>query len=178
VHKSQATRRRRDYTFCTVAPNNLLVLGMELASRHPSGAQNFELFPIFVEKSWTLDLVKRFPASCRTRRFISMFTRAGHLTLSWVRPVHVTAIHLDALRYYILYIYIYIYTYTYIIFPSTPGSSMWSASLRFLYQNSAYTFLLHHTFRVPHCFPNLFEYRLIFREEYAPWRRLNDVSSF
>ena len=37
-----------------------------------------------------------------------------------------------------------------IILPSTPGSSKWSVSLRFLYQNPVYTCPLLHTYYMPH----------------------------
>jgi len=57
-----------------------------------------------------------------------------------------------------------------IIFPYTTRSSMWSTSLRFLYQNSACTSFLPHTFHVPLCFSFFFlTTRITFREEYVSW---------
>ena len=60
-------------------------------------------------------LVKKFPAFYRTQRFITAFTRARHLSLSWASSIQSTSqflkIHLN------------------IIFPSMPGSSKSSLSL-------------------------------------------------
>ena len=59
---------------------------------------------------------KKFPAFYGTRRFITAFTSARHLSLSWASPTsYFLNIHLN------------------IIFPSTPGSTKWSLSLRFPY---------------------------------------------
>ena len=64
-----------------------------------------------------------------------------------------------------------------IIFPYTPRSSMWSASVRFLYHNPGCTSLLSHTFHVPHCFPSLLAFtnniswRVHFTKLLSMWRR-------
>jgi hypothetical protein len=66
-------------------------------------------------------LLKKFPAFYGTRRFITIFTRARHLSLSWPRliqsmphpPSNLSKIYFN------------------IILPSMPGSYKWSLSLRF-----------------------------------------------
>jgi len=48
-------------------------------------------------------LVKNFPAFYRTRRFITAFTRARHLSISWTRPIQSMSLFpllIDPLKYY------------------------------------------------------------------------------
>ena len=68
---------------------------------------------VLPEKPKGPQLLKKFPAFYGTRRFITAFTRARHLSLSWTRltqsisPSYFSKIHFD------------------ITLPYTPGSSKW-----------------------------------------------------
>jgi len=80
-------------------------------------------------------LVKKFPAFYRTRRFITAFTSARLLSLSWANSIQYTShflnIHLN------------------IILPSMSGCAKWSLSFRFPHQNPAYDSPLTHTRYMP-----------------------------
>ena len=75
------------------------------------------------EKLTSPQLVKKFPEFYGSQRFITPFTTARHLSLSWARsvqsmpPSHLSEIHFN------------------IILPSKPGFSKWSRTLRFLHRN-------------------------------------------
>ena len=71
------------------------------------------------------------PAFYRTRRFITAFTSARHLSLSWASSIQ--------------YMPPYTTSSTSNWIPSTPGSSHWSLSLRFPHQNPVYASPLLHT---------------------------------
>ena len=72
------------------------------------------------------------------RRFTTTFTSARHLSLSWAISIQSIPPTSNFLKIYLN-----------IIFPSTPGSSKWSLSLRFLHQNPIYASPLPHTRYMP-----------------------------
>jgi hypothetical protein len=80
-----------------------------------------------LEKLTVSQLVKKFPAFYGTRKFITAFTKARHLSLSWATsiqsmpPSHFLKIDFN------------------IILPSTPGSPKWSPSLRSPYKKILYS---------------------------------------
>ena len=59
---------------------------------------------VLLEKLTGLQLVKKFPSSYGTRRFITSFTSARHLSLSWASPIHSILPHPTSWRsiYYII----------------------------------------------------------------------------
>jgi hypothetical protein len=77
---------------------------------------------VLPEKLTRPELLKKFPAFYGTRRFITVFTTARHLSLSWTRSIQSTnpppQSQLSKFHFNI-------------ILPSTPGSFKWSPSLRF-----------------------------------------------
>jgi len=91
---------------------------------------------VLIEKLTGSQLVKKFPAFCGTRRFITAFTSPRHLSLSRARSIqsptsNFLQIHLN-------------------ILPSTPGSSKWSLSFGFPHQTPVYTSPFPHTRYMPH----------------------------
>jgi hypothetical protein len=70
-----------------------------------------------LEKVTSLQLVKKFPAFYGTRRFITAFTSARHLSVSWARSIH----SMPPTSYFL-------YIHLNITLPSTPGSHQWSLS--------------------------------------------------
>jgi hypothetical protein len=106
---------------------------------------------ILLEKLTGSQLVKNFPAFYGTHKFITAFTSARHLSLSWAPTSHFLKIHLN------------------IILPSTPGSRKWFLSLRFPQQNPIYIYILfpiRATCPPPHLLFLDFITRTILGEEY------------
>ena len=93
---------------------------------------------VLLEKITGSQLVKTFSAFYGTRRAITAFTSARHLSLSMSKldPAHAPTSH-------------FLKSHLNIIHPSTPGSSKWSLSLRFSHQNTVYTSPLPHTRYMP-----------------------------
>jgi hypothetical protein len=71
---------------------------------------------VLLEKLTVPQLVKKFPTFYGTRKFITAFTGARHLSLSWASSVHNPTSHFLKIHFNI-------------ILPSTPGSPQWSLSL-------------------------------------------------
>ena len=94
---------------------------------------------VLLEKLTGLQLVKKLPTFYGTRRFITVFTSARHLTLSSARSIHSIPPTSRFLKIPLN-----------IILPSTPGSRQWSLSLRFTHQNPIHASPLSHTRYMPH----------------------------
>ena len=63
---------------------------------HISLSSSYLLTPwcrVLLEQPSGLQLVKKFPAFHRTRRFITALTSVRHLSLSWASPIHVIYTH-------------------------------------------------------------------------------------
>jgi hypothetical protein len=54
--------------------------------------------PVLLEKPLIAQLFKNFPTFYRTRRFITMFTRVFHWSLSWARSIQSISLHLISLQ--------------------------------------------------------------------------------
>jgi hypothetical protein len=82
---------------------------------------------------WTLD---SFPAFYGTRRFNTQFTRALHLSLSWVRPIQSTSPHPYKVHPNIIQL-------------PMSWSSLWAPSLRLSHQQPIRVLLLPHSCYMP-----------------------------
>ena len=83
--------------------------------------------------------VKKFPTFYGTWRFITAFTSACHLSLSWTSSIQSIPPHPTSWRSILILSY----------FPSMPGSPKWFLSFRFPHQNPAYASPLPHTATYP-----------------------------
>ena len=93
---------------------------------------------VLLEKLTDSQLVEKFPAFYGTRRFITAFTSARHLSLYWASSIQSMIPTSNFLKIHLN-----------IIFPSTPVSPKWSLSLRFPHQNSVYNCPLTHAWYMP-----------------------------
>ena len=93
---------------------------------------------VLLEKLTGLQIVKKFPALHRTRRFITALTTRppSVCILDQPNPVHIPTSHLLEIH-------------PNIIHPSTPRSPQWSPSLRFPQQDPIHPPLLSHTCHMP-----------------------------
>jgi hypothetical protein len=82
---------------------------------------------VLPEKLKRPKLLKKFPAFYGTRRFITVFTTARHLSLFWARLIQsITPPPIQPLE-----------DPFNSILPSTPGSSKWSSSHKFCYMSGS-----------------------------------------
>ena len=94
---------------------------------------------VLLEKLTCSQIVKNLPTSYGTQWFITAFTSARHLSLSWSSFIQSMSpsFHFPKIQINI-------------ILPSTPGSPKWSFSLRCPYQNPVYASPLLHTLSTHH----------------------------
>jgi len=83
---------------------------------------------VLLDKQIDFHVVKTFPSFNWTRRFITAFTSARHLSLSWASSIQSTSPTSHFLKIHLI-----------IILPSTPGSPNWTFFFRFPHQNPVYS---------------------------------------
>ena len=76
---------------------------------------------VLPEKATGLQLLKNFPEFYGTRRFITAFINAPHLSLSWAILIHSIPLRRDPFNF---------------LLPPTPRSGVWSLSLSSPHENS------------------------------------------
>lgn len=83
-------------------------------------------------------LAKQYPAFCGTKMFITLFTTARHVSLSWVKLIQPTPSS-------------YFFKIQFgIIHPSVPSPCKWSLSFSFPHQSPVCTSPLHHMCPMPY----------------------------
>ena len=92
---------------------------------------------VLLEKLKGFQLVKKFPAYYRTRRFITAVTSARHLSLSWASSIQ-SIPYISRLKIHLN-----------IILPSMPVSPKWSLSFRFPHEYPVYASPLTNTCYMP-----------------------------
>jgi hypothetical protein len=106
----------------------------------PTNKQLYLLIPrcrVLLKKLTGLQLVKKFPALHRTRRFITALTSVRNLSLSRASPIQSIYPHPTSWRC------------PNIIHPSTPMSHQWSLSLGFPHQDPTHPPLVTHMRHMP-----------------------------
>ena len=112
---------------------------------------------VLLEKPPVLQPVKKFPAFYGTRRFITAFTSARHLSLSWASSIYSVTPHSTSWRSILI-----------LSFYLRQGLPKWSLSLRFRHQNPVYASPLPHTRYIPHpSHSSRFIIRVTLDEEYV-----------
>jgi hypothetical protein len=89
-----------------------------------------------LEKPPIVQLLKSFPAFYGTRKFVTVFTRALHWSLSWARSIQSIPSHPISLRSIII-----LFTYLRLVLPSGLFSSGFSTNILYAFLFS--TFVLH-----------------------------------
>jgi hypothetical protein len=89
----------------TPSYSQVTVLRAQLSSNKATELYRIEVYSLTHSWSWalleklpTVQPFKKFPAFYRTRRFITMFTRALHWSLSWARSIQSILSHPISLR--------------------------------------------------------------------------------
>jgi hypothetical protein len=94
---------------------------------------------VLLEKLTGLQLVKKFPASCGTRRFLTALTSARHLSLSWANQIQSSHPHPTSWRSILV-----LSSHLHLGLPSG------LFPLRFPHQNPVHTSPFPHTCYMPH----------------------------
>jgi hypothetical protein len=86
----------------------LLFMNYRYSEHRRNYLLNYSLTPrssVLLEKLPGSQLVKKIPSLCGTRRFITVFTRARHLSLSWARSIQSMPPHPTSWRFILILSY-------------------------------------------------------------------------